>query len=150
MYQHQDPLNKIYGKLLCEGSLKDYRDLERDKSGVVMDTIFEPGMHVVELDRVVLDNNVELPAEVEFTATFEPADYQPGSDSAYKTQDAGYTIEINKVEVPLALSQQDIDELSGMPGKYTPGMNLLLLFNPNDIQNIKDLVSTYFNSKGNS
>lgn len=146
MYKHQDPLNKAYTQLIRESGHEDYRQQERDKSGYATKPIKQPGIHVHNVEEVVLTNKDILPGEVEFIAEWGNDDYEhPEGRARIRTHDAGFTINVTKIYIPATTPQAELDEWTGKPGVYTPGMNLLPFIVPGEVERITDNLTEDFN-----
>ncbi len=145
MYKHQDPLNKIYTRQLNESGYEDFRAEELGKDGHATEPTLVPGLHLYDFDEVVLKDGSIVPVGAEFTADWENPDYEQVEGRRYQTQSAGFTIRIDKLFIPPNVTEQELAEWTGKPGIYKPGMDVMSLITPKEMEHVNNYLNDHYN-----
>jgi len=148
MHQFQDPLNKLYVRRLMENSSGDHRTLERDENGRATRLQLEPGLHVHEIEEVLLADGSIVPAELEFTARWNNGNREPVQGLGTRvTDNSGFYLEPQKIYIPAITPQASLDEWTGKPGVYKPGQDLQSLIPQGELERIISDLTEMFNDK---
>lgn len=145
----RDPLAQLYHqRVLNEGAQSDdFRSVERNRLGYADPELIvkEPGTHVTFVDEVLLEDGTIVPADVEYTAEYDPSDVEDTESFGRYTHSAGgwYTVPF-KFTIPSFGSQEDIDADTKKPGVFKAGQDVTQLVGKQGFENTASYLDSLF------